>query len=220
MTGLKPEGEKQNMSFGIDPQFFRELAEKIPEDVCRGTLCSYDAEKRSYTVSIWGDEYLISPHENLIRRITDNQPAPGEIFYFFILHYLLHSRKSQIKNQWISEKEIPGGDLFFTVSHEIPTYLISERYGNDIDGFKRRCAQLQGIPLDMADASYSFNITPLIPVAVLFWDGDEDFPPESKLLFDKSIAVLLAPDIIMALAFEVCSRLVQIRDVSAEHNLK
>ena len=59
----------------------------------------------------------------------------------------------------------------------------------------------------MADASYSFNITPRIPVAVLFWDGDEDFSPESKLLFDKSSDGFLAPDIILALAFEVCSRI-------------
>ena len=191
---------------GIDPQFFRELAEKNPVEVCRRSLCAYDAEKGFYTLSIWGDDYLISPDEQIIKRITDNLPAPGEVFYFFILHYLLHSGESGIKNQWISEKEIPGGDLFFTVSHEIPTSLISLRYGNDLEGFKRRCEQLKGVPLDMADASYRFNITPRIPVAVLFWDGDEDFPAESKMLFDKSIAGLLAPDIVLALAYEVCSR--------------
>jgi hypothetical protein len=64
-----------------------------------------------------------------------------------------------------------------------------------------------GTSLDMADASFSFDITPAIPVAVLFWDGDEDFPAESKILFDKSIADLLAPDIVLAMSFEVCSRI-------------
>ena len=66
---------------------------------------------------------------------------------------------------------------------------------------------MQGLPLDMADASYRFNITHRIPVAVLFWDGDEDFPPESKMLFNKSITGLLAPDIVLALAHEVCYRI-------------
>ena len=191
----------------IDPQFFKELAEKDPEDVCRGAMCTYDAENGLYSLHIWGDEYLVSPNENKIKRVTDNLPIPGEIFYFFILHYLLHSKTSEVKKEWISEKEIPGGDLFFTVSHEIPTSLISDRYGNDIEGFKKTCVQLQGTPLDLADASYSFDITPRIPVAVLFWDGDEDFPPDAKLLFDKSIAGLLAPDIVLALAHEVCSRI-------------
>ncbi|MFC1495729.1 DUF3786 domain-containing protein [Thermodesulfobacteriota bacterium] len=195
------------MSMEIDPQFFRELAEKNPEDVCREALCSYDEENCNYSLYIWGDEYQVFPHENKIKRVTDNLPAPGDIFYFFILHYLLHSKESEIKNEWISEKEIPGGDLFFTVSHEIPTSLICERYGNDIDEFKRRCVQLQGTSLELADASYSFNITPRIPVAVLFWAGDEDFPPESKMLFDKSIAGFLAPDIVLAMAYEVCIRI-------------
>jgi hypothetical protein len=77
----------------------------------------------------------VSPHEHSIERITDNQPAPSKFFYFFILHYLLNPKKQEIKNQWISEKEIPGGDLFFSVSHVIPTSLISDRYSNDIEGF-------------------------------------------------------------------------------------
>lgn len=195
------------MTMGIDPQFFRELAEKNPVDVCKKALCAYDARNGFYTVSIWGDDYLVSPREHLIKRVTDNLPAPGEIFYFFIVHYLLLSKESEVKNEWISEKQIPGGDLFFSVSHEIPTSLISDKYNNDIDGFKRRCEKLQGIPLDMADASYRFNITPRIPVAVLFWYGDEDFPSESKMLFDKSIAGLLAPDVVLALAYEICSRI-------------
>ena len=93
------------MSTGIDPQFFQELAEKNPEDVCRRVLCVYDEEKHFYTLSIWGDEYMVSPHEHLIKRITDNQPAPCDIFHFFILHYLLHSRESEVQNEWISEKE-------------------------------------------------------------------------------------------------------------------
>ena len=195
------------MTMEIDPGFFKELAEKDPEDLCKRALCTYDAEKGFYSLGIWGDEYQVFPKENKIERVTDNHPEPCDFFYFFILHYLLHSKESEVKNEWISEKEIPGGDLFFTVSHEIPTSLISDRYSSDIEGFKRKCEQLQGAPLDLADASYSFNITPRIPTAVLFWDGDEDFPAEAKLLFDKSITVLLAPDIVLAMAYEICTRI-------------
>jgi hypothetical protein len=36
--------------------------------------------------------------------------------------------------------------------------------------------------------------------------GDDEFPSESKLLFDKSITAHLALDIIYALAQEVCGR--------------
>jgi Domain of unknown function (DUF3786) len=85
--------------------------------------------------------------------------------------------------------------------------LIAARYKNDIEAFNKNCRQLGGIPLDMADASYGFKIAPRIPVAALYWAGDHEFPPESKLLFDKSISEHLALDIIFASAVDVYARI-------------
>jgi hypothetical protein len=44
-------------------------------------------------------------------------------------------------------------------------------------------------------------------VAVLYWAGDDDFPPESKLLYDKTITEHLASDILFALAVEICKKI-------------
>lgn len=191
----------------IDPRSFHELAERDPETVCRRALCSYEAEKKSYTLTVWGDDYSIYPYECKIDRISNNLPAPCEIFDGFILHYLLQSKESRIYNEWISEKQIPIGDIFFSGIHEIPTHLISEKYGDNTDEFRKTCEQLQGIPLDIADAAYSFNITTRIPLAVVFWAGDGEFPARSRILYDKSITEHLALDVILALAVEVCSRI-------------
>jgi len=59
----------------------------------------------------------------------------------------------------------------------------------------------------MADASFVFNITPRIPIAVLFWDGDDEFPTDAKILFDKTIIKHLSADIIYTLAVDICSRI-------------
>jgi hypothetical protein len=55
---------------------------------------------------------------------------------------------------------------------------------------------------------------PRIPVAVLLWDGDEDFSAESKVLFDRSIAEHLTLDIIFSLADIVCRRVAGIPNAS------
>ncbi|MDM8526392.1 DUF3786 domain-containing protein [Desulfococcaceae bacterium HSG8] len=88
-----------------------------------------------------------------------------------------------------------------------PTYLISRRYSGDIDGFRKCCEQLDGVPSDMADAAYAFKITPRIPVAVLYWENDDEFPAESKILYDESVTEHLASDTIFALAVDVCARI-------------
>ena len=130
-----------------------------------------------------------------------------DYFYLFMIHYLLQSKETELSNEWISEKDIPGGATFFRGPHEIPTKLISLRFNNNINEFKARCEQLHGTPLNLADAAYSFRITPRIPVAVLYWIGDEDFPAESKILYDRTIAEHLASDIIYALAMGICERI-------------
>lgn len=199
--------KKESMQNSAYNMFFQELAGLNPQEVCRRALCKYEEEKKSYTLSVWGDEYEIFPHKSAIDPISGNFGGIHEYVFLFCLHYLLNVRDLGISNKWISEKDIPGGVTFFRGPHEIPTRLISKRFGNDTSEFKKKCARLHGIPLDMADAAFRFEITPRIPVAVLFWQGDDDFPPEAKLLYDKTITTHLTPDIVFALAVEICTRI-------------
>lgn len=196
-----------NMTNVVDKMYFKELAEKDPEEVCARTSCRYDAATRSYILPAWGDEYVIHPHEARIEGISDPAHQPNNLFLLFVVYYLLRSEATAACNQWISEKDLPGGATFFRGPHEIPNLLISTYYNDDIDAFKERCAHLSGTALQMADAAYRFDITHNIPVGVLLWAGDDEFPSEAKILFDRTIPRHLTLDIIFSLAVEVCTRI-------------
>ena len=191
----------------VDKKYFYELAEQDPSKICKRVACKYDHIDKVYKMIFWGNKYSIDPTGKKIKCITNNIQNTHEYFQIFIIHYLLMKDDIKVCNEWISEKDIPGGTTFFRGPHEIPTYLISLRFNNNINEFKERCEQLHGIPLNMADAAYSFKITPRIPVAVLYWRGDDDFPAESKILYDRTIAEHLASDILYALAVGICERL-------------
>ena len=194
------------MPDNIDSVLFKDLAAADPIDVCHRAQCDYDEKNRMYTVSVWGEDYCIYPFDTKLERIAGNLPVPSDYFGIFIINYLLQSKAIEPSVEWISEKDIPGGTTFFRGPHEIPTRLITSRYSSDIPAFKDTCTTFGGKPLDMAEASYFFDITPRIPIAVLFWDGDDEFPAEAKVLFDKTIIKQLALDIVFALAVDVCSR--------------
>lgn len=195
------------MTDGIDRIHFQDLSECDPEDVCRRALCRYDHANERYILSVWGDEYEIFPNQLKISCMSHNAQGVHDYFQLFMIHYLLKSKEIETANEWISEKDIPGGPTFFRGPHEIPTSLISNRFNDDLKEFKNRCEQLHGTPLDMADAAYNFKITSRIPVAVLYWTGDDDFPAEAKILYDRTIGEHLATDIIYALAVGVCERI-------------
>lgn len=191
----------------VDDIYFKELAEKGRLDICKRALCRYDDKKKCYVISVWGDEYELFPDERRIDLLNKTIQKPHDFFYLFIVYSLLKSKGTKAAGEWISEKDLPGGPTFFRGPHEMPTRLISQRFGNDIDAFKNRGLALHGITLDMGDAAFRFDIMPDIPVAVLYWAGDDEFPPEAKILYDKSISEKLTLDIVFALAVGICARI-------------
>lgn len=155
----------------------------------------------------WGDIYKVFPGRCEIECLRGEGPGPHSYFSVFLIHHLLSARESDPVLDWISEKDIPGGVTFFRGPHMLPTQMIADRYGNDVDAFKQRCEQLGGKPLGMADAAFLFCVTARTRVAVLYWQGDDDFAAEAKILFDRSLAGYLAADAVFALAVDICERL-------------
>lgn len=191
-------------SWEIDKVNFKDLEALNPQDVISRTGCAYDTSTGQYRINIWGYDYCVEPHNNKIYPKENGLKTYQDFFYIFILHYLLTAKKILPSGEWVSEKDLKGGEGFFRGPHTLPLNVITKRVGNDIEFFESLCKKLGGNRIDFADAAFSFNITPSIPVAVLYWQGDEDFPSEAKLLFDKTIEKHLALDVIFALAVEVC----------------
>lgn len=190
----------------IDRNHFLELARCNPREVCRRTSATFDEHRNCYSLPVWGAEYIIYPEAGKIACATTSRPL-HEYFSLFAIHYLLSARKISPAGEWISEKDMAGGATFFRGPHAIPTHLITSRVDNSIEAFRQLGRIYHGSPLNMADAAFSFSITGRIPVAVLYWAGDEEFPAEAKILYDKTLPDHFALDIVFALASGICEQL-------------
>lgn len=192
----------------IDSRYFEQLSSSDPKDICQSAICEYDGISKRYHLIVWDEEYEVDPAQSTIICTSNKTLILHEYLYLFMIYYLLNANQVNISGQWISEKDMPGGATFFRGPHELPTGLITGRC-NNTHQFRQRCKELNGIPLDMADAAFSFKITPRIPVAVLYWEGDDDFPAESKILYDRTILDHLSIDIIYSMAVGICERVGQ-----------
>lgn len=192
------------MTYPVDPRLFKELADANPENVLCPPYCVAAKSPGTYRVTAWENDYVIDPLGQKIEQ-SGGVGSSHDYFFIFLINFILNNKSNQTGGEWISVNDLPGGPTFFRGPHEIPTTLISNVFGNDSAELHKQCSTLGGIPLEMADFSYQFDIIGPVKVALLYWLGDEDFPAEAKLLFDISLQSQ-ALDVIYALLVEVCKR--------------
>ena len=121
-----------------------------------------------------------------------------------ILHYFngcFISNGAPLTGEWISFQEIPDGRFymgpFFKRAKDPLLKTFGEKPGLLIDIASK---EYEASPFDHGDFSVIINAFPLVPIALVLWEGDEEFPPEGNVLFDKNISKILSAEDVAWLA--------------------
>jgi hypothetical protein len=69
---------------------------------------------------------------------------------------------------------------------------------------------LGGESFDIGDAAYSFRALPQLPMAVVWWAGDEEFPAKASVLFDEAASHYLPTDGLAILGRMLCRKLAKL----------
>lgn len=175
-----------------------------PSVVSRNASAIYDEANNYYIVRSFCCNFIVKPEE----RIILNNSRQGEILlkkypYFFIhscLRYLIHAKDIPLTGRLIKPANVKGGDLFFRGSHILPLDGLAKRYGEDRRSFLKKGDELCAEVLNYGDASVRLLPMPKIPVTLILWLQDEEFPARADLLFDSSCELQVPIDIIWSIA--------------------
>ncbi len=102
------------------------------------------------------------------------------------LVYLLNAKTGPLSEELIGINELKDSH-FFQGPHAVDVSPLLKRYGNDPDAFRSASLELDGTPVNLADAAYRFTPFPKAPVYYLLWEGDAEFDPHLSILFDRTI---------------------------------
>jgi hypothetical protein len=108
----------------------------------------------------------------------------------------------------VSTQDLKEGH-FFQGPHELKTAPLLERYGHDLEGFRKASAALGGETVDMADVAVRLKPFPRLHLYYLLWEEDVEFPARVNVLFERSIERVLAADAIWALVNRVSTELLK-----------
>ncbi len=130
-------------------------------------------------------------------RFSDASPDPKEVpiqEQVLILHYLQSESDRKPADNWVAYREIPGASFYFSAFVKRAIDPLKKTFGQNIQALTKAAEKLSGRPIPAGDAGFEFWLFPRIPLQLVLWEGDAEFPAEANILFDDSIGDMLSPE--------------------------
>jgi hypothetical protein len=192
---------KQARELGI-----KQLLDKNPDLVARlsGADMRRDKEgKMSLSLSFQNQKVAVTWPDFRIRSEKSQEELPIQQ-QILLLHYLRGAWASSgggPAGEWISFQEVPDGRFYLDAFNKRAKIPLVQAFGTKPELMVKLSAEVYGAkPFDQGDFSVVIKALPLVPVALILWKGDEEFPPEGTLLFDKTVSKILSGEDIAWLA--------------------
>ena len=125
-----------------------------------------------------------------------------------ILHYMLSPAPPVFADTWVSYREIPGASFYYSAFVKRAIDPLKKVFGQNVDGLLRAGEILGAKTIDTGDVGYEFRLFPHIPLRLILWAGDDEFPSEANIVFDKNIKDILSPEDIAWLSGMLVYRLI------------
>jgi hypothetical protein len=131
-------------------------------------------------------EITISYQEN-----GDEVPLWSKIL---ILHYLGKSQGNPLTGEWINFRQLSGGDTYYPAFVKRSQKPLLDFFADRLDLLEEAAQALGGQKGSEGDRGVIIPALPRVPIALIFWSGDEEFQPEARILFDSTIPTYLATE--------------------------
>lgn len=130
-----------------------------------------------------------------------------------ILHYLERASGVPLAERWVSFSEIPGGAFYHSVFRMRCQSPLIKFFGEEPENLLSAAGEVQGEPLKFGDVGVKVQAFPFVPLALLLWRGDAEFPAEGSILFDASVSKYLPVEDTVILAETVVWKLIKAKSI-------
>lgn len=165
-------------------------------------------EANRFRISFLNRVYHISFPELEFEDEADSQEEVPIQEQILILHYMLSPAPAPLTDNWVSYREIPGASFYYSAFVKRAIDPLKKVFGQNVDGLLRSGEILVGKTINTGDVGYEFRLFPNIPVRLILWSGDDEFPAEANIVFNENIGNILSPEDIAWLAGMLVYRLI------------
>ena len=192
-------------TIGGEAKAWETLAGLDPKDVCAGAHADHDTSSGTYSLTAFGIDFRIIP---ATRTISSDDPRAAlflgrykDFFRLAALWYMTSAKDIPATGRLIRPLDVKGGQRFFTGTHVLPLDHVQERYGRDKAGFITQGMKFGAKIASLGDAAVRLYPLPRVPVTMILWLEDEEFPARATLFFDSTVDFqILLSDLVWSVA--------------------
>lgn len=187
---------------------WREFVRFDPLEVSRRAGVEFEESLAIYRLKSLGHNMFVSLNR---REVYSDSPEGERLLqhkdYYFglsVLWYLMTTQNIPLSGRMVKPASVPGGQIFVKGTHVLPMEDIAAAYSGKKELFLEVGARFGGTEAEYGDVAVRLLPFPRLPVCLILWFGDEDFPASGQLLVDSTCTCHLATDVLWAVTTVCC----------------
>ena len=164
-----------------------------PKEIAERLGISYDEEQKYFTLKFLGTVYQISwPDFQVSHEADDMGFYPLETMTYartLTIRFLLNGAKASGTGKFKTYREMPWGEVYLRQFDGRCIKRLAFSYGNRIKDYQAIMEHMHCVPVKHGDIAYQLEIFPDYLVQMILWEGDDEFPPSSQILFSDNFPI-------------------------------
>ena len=180
-------------------ELWQQLAGLDEAETAQRTMCQYLPNPQRYVITLLNTEYVVNLAEKQI--FSAQAGAEPQLAEFLeqlcLLAYLINAKDLPLANKLVKAESLPGGEFFFRGLHSLPTEKLEKSFGQHPELLYQITEQFGAIRCEFGDASIKLYVLPRLPVTIIIWRSDDEFPGRASILFDQTASAQLPLDALL-----------------------
>ncbi len=162
----------------------------------------------NFRLTFFWQEYVIAGDDFTVLRAGSGEQA-SSFTQSLILTYLATADGTTPSSRWIGFRELPAGMFYVQAFQGYSGGRLMRELEGGIEAFRRAAEALGGEPLEIGDAGYVFTVLPRVHMALVYWQGDDEFPSQARVLFEDTAAHYMPTDGLAILGSQLVGRMLK-----------
>lgn len=169
-----------------------------PKEISERTGIPYNEETGNFTVYLMGSTYLVSFPDYEIHHVEDSigvYPLEEAMnAKILIIRYMAERFKTSFSGKFLTYHDVPWGEVYFRQFQGRCLMRFAFSYGNKLEMFTKIMEHLGAEKASEGDCSYKLEFMDDLFIKFILWEGDDEFPPSSQILFSDNFAASFAAE--------------------------